>query len=86
MNKQEKVIEEIKRLIQEYDCNTSYADEFARNYIQIPTIELEPIRRGKWIEKWFGYGYKEKCSECGCLAEKRTDYCPNCGARMEVEE
>jgi rRNA maturation endonuclease Nob1 len=86
MTKEEKLIEELKRLIQKYDCDTSYADEFTRNYVQIPTIELEPIRRGKWIERWFGYGYKVRCSKCGCLDDKRTDYCPHCGAKMEVEE
>ena len=48
-----------------------------------PTIEAEPVRRGKWIEKWFGYGYKVRCSKCGCLADQMTDYCSNCGARME---
>ena len=47
-----------------------------------PTIETESIKRGKWIEKWFGYGYKVRCSKCGCLADQMTDYCPNCGAKM----
>jgi hypothetical protein len=48
-----------------------------------PTVEAVPVRRGKWIERWFGYGYKVRCSKCGCLDDKRTDYCPNCGAKME---
>lgn len=57
------------------------------NFIYIiddePTIEAEPTKRGKWIEKWFGYGYKIRCSECGYLFSQMTNYCPNCGAKME---
>ena len=55
------------------------------NYLitSAPTIEAEPVRRGGWREKWFGYGYIIRCSECGRVSDKMTDYCPNCGAKME---
>ena len=57
-----------------------------------PTIEAEPVRRGKWIDM----GDFEKCSFCsgtrlkafqsyyGKTAWIKTPYCPNCGAKMEV--
>ena len=50
-----------------------------------PTIEAEPVKRGKW--KINSDGYYPYC--CECKGEpgsgKMTDYCPNCGARMDGE-
>ena len=42
-----------------------------------PTIEAEPVRRGKWTD--------ENCSECGQYVYHgdARRYCPNCGAKME---
>ena len=41
-----------------------------------------------WIKKWRGdtyYGYYEYvCTKCGCGEDTEFDYCPNCGAKMEV--
>lgn len=55
----------------------------------VPTIEAEPVRRGRWL------AIKEKapwlvCSECGTYLYNEqksvTKYCYNCGAKMEDEE
>ena len=49
--------------------------------------ELEIVKHGKWVEK-HGTWY---CSECdktgykGYIPAKPSDYCPNCGARMDGE-
>lgn len=42
-----------------------------------PTVDAEPIRRGKWID--------DNCSECGQYVYRgdMRNYCPCCGARME---
>lgn len=52
----------------------------------------QPERKGKWIPVTNGRGGHE-CDQCHSYApawqtgkERLTDYCPNCGARMEVEE
>ena len=59
---------------------------------------LPPIqpKRGRWIRTGSGSLYDHyECSECGkspkweCLGDNRwsiafTDFCPNCGAKMEV--
>lgn len=50
-----------------------------------PTIEE---RKGKWIDhqyKEFPIGRYE-CSVCGAKHDMEWDYCPNCGAKMEVKE
>jgi len=49
-----------------------------RDKTNTPTVEL---KRGKWIAAWFDS--RPVCSECGKFADERTDYCPNCGAKMD---
>ena len=48
-----------------------------------PTVDAEPVRHGHWGEEWFDHKHKIVCSVCECFADKWTDYCPNCGARMD---
>ena len=55
---------------------------------EAPTVDAEPVRHGHWLTSPTGWLY---CSECEgeppCEINVRTDYCPNCGAKMdEVEE
>lgn len=58
---------------------------------EFPTIEAEPVRRGRWVE---GINDKWVCSECGTGNnyayswditgyQLQDRYCPNCGAKME---
>ncbi len=52
-----------------------------------PTIEAEPVRHGWWIkiEPSINLQSRWKCSriKCGGIVHAITDYCPNCGARMD---
>ena len=58
---------------------------------EMPTIEAEPVRHGRWInnleEAWQAFN----CSICGestddtCMGKPRANYCPNCGAKMDKE-
>lgn len=59
-----------------------------------PTIEAEPVRHGTWIGIEYD-GYADgcpvydlwECSECNHEhkgeEDTLTDYCPNCGAKMD---
>lgn len=55
-----------------------------------PTADVAPVRHGRWIETKNGF----HCSNCkrkpGKHPTKRgvllSDYCPNCGARMDKED
>lgn len=64
--------------------------------VYAPTIEAEPVRRGRWIEHkskdWSGGG-AYICSVCGYgyswagfHEANEFTYCPNCGAKMEEQE
>ena len=47
-------------------------------------IDAEPVRHGKWIEYPIADGMNQ-CSVCGVLRFGESNYCPNCGARMDEE-
>lgn len=57
---------------------------------EIPTINPEDLRpKGRWIEKPYLLGTSRFCSLCGenyGMPHGIYNYCPNCGARMGVEE
>ena len=55
-----------------------------------PTIEAEPVKHGKWEEG--STSIRTKCSNCKkeyfnttILEIRKSNYCPNCGARMDGE-
>lgn len=53
----------------------------------IPAADVRPVKRGKWLEYDDTEYFRAKCSLCGNWIDTRhgTNYCPNCGAQMEVE-
>ena len=58
---------------------------------EAPTIDPEELRpKGRWEEEMtedeFGKLCLDKCSVCGGFQYTQSNYCPNCGAKMEVEE
>ena len=50
-----------------------------------PTVDAEPVRHGRWIYTGF---MEVKCSECSETFHEleSTNYCPNCGAKMDGGE
>ena len=59
-----------------------------------PIIDAEPVRHGQWETKvytiesdgWITEYREEVCSECGEGQIGISNYCPNCGAKMDLEE
>ena len=52
----------------------------------LPTVDAEPVRRGKWIVVGKGIGTCFECSECGYsqwVYNGKLKRCPNCDAKME---
>lgn len=51
--------------------------------MRIPAADVEPVRRGRW--KRYSTTMME-CSLCGKhTARHKFNYCPNCGAKMDLE-
>ena len=63
------------------------------NEMPIIASDVAPVRHGRWINAYpniepnpmFIYGI---CSECGFEQgiSKYLNYCPNCGAKMDLED
>ena len=62
----------------------------AKKVRNIPAADVAPVVHGRWVEKEkYTFGIIYDCSLC----ENRIldnghswNYCPNCGARMDLEE
>ena len=48
-----------------------------------PAADVVPVRHGRWEMLPYTELYKNKCSSCGNGSDLETDYCPNCGAKMD---
>ena len=74
-------------------------DCFAKQIQSAPTIDAEPVRHGRWEmveDPWFSDVCK--CTACGeeyvleyvleadTPSEYGYNYCPNCGAKMDLED
>ena len=49
---------------------------------EMPAADVAPVRHARW--KRYGKNLGE-CSECGEIVSVRSNYCPNCGCKMDVE-
>lgn len=66
------------------------AADVMRQLIEMqPAADAAPVRHGRWI---YGEDIDIQCSVCGADAltegdyrQTRSNYCPNCGARMDGE-
>lgn len=67
-----------------YDCDSAGAKIAIRD---IPAASVAPVVHGRW--RWAGEcGFNDCyiCSECGKIAMNDSNYCPNCGAKMDKED
>lgn len=68
--------------IEDYPPMIEWAD-----ILDAPTIEAEPVRHGKWKLS----SYKDYAMCTVCVFKRSIDdqigwnYCPNCGAKMDLE-
>lgn len=60
---------------------------------ETPTIEAEPVKRGRWEPYQTPIETRQSgwiCTRCSGVVRDvsngDTDYCPNCGAKMDLEE
>lgn len=52
----------------------------------LPTVDVQEIRHGSWKLDRFGNAWCSACHHCGSNYAEVSDYCPNCGAKMDLEE
>lgn len=57
----------------------------------IYSLEVVPLRFGRWINEWTEAAdpherIRWKCSLCKEVQNEKSKFCPNCGAKMEATE
>ena len=75
----------IKSLLNDCLGQVSYSREDAADCIRyMDAADVAPLRHGRWLHRKNGVAY---CSECEIdTVEDETEYCPNCGAKMDLED
>ena len=48
-----------------------------------PAADVREVKRGRWTENVPPRDKRPRCSVCGELNPWKSNYCPNCGAKME---
>ena len=51
------------------------------------SVDAVEVVHGRWIYEPVEFTYEKdiKCSVCGSYAKHASNYCPNCGAKMDGE-
>ena len=55
----------------------------------IPAADVAEVKHGKWIAEYERQGNYSHCSLCDCRCAGYTPnykFCPNCGAKMDLED
>lgn len=87
------LIDELARAISDERCFMSRGRSTAnimQDILDLPSVTPKP-KTGRWIDiQYFKADdtyYRPKCPFCGIEPKEYSNYCPECGARMEeVEE
>lgn len=70
-------------LLYNWDESCSYAIE---DLERIPAEDVMIVTHGKWESEVIRKPFVQvlyKCSKCKYLVDRVSNFCPNCGARME---
>lgn len=75
-----------------YNCGAVYVSNRLSDKKAFPSADVAPVKHGRWLsweEQFPDKNPSRKnnlgvfCNKCTNHADNRTDYCPNCGARMD---
>ena len=61
-------------------------DHFLRMILYAPTVDAVEVVHGEWGEIYTCHGERlwgYKCSQCEQDNPNKSNYCPNCGAKMD---
>ena len=66
-----------------------------QDILAIKVADAQPVKHGRWIDVYeyceihnlrpSGLTVYHWCSECDKAEKKTSDFCPNCGVRMDFE-
>ena len=74
----------LKNAFEEDGHLSGYIEEFIDD---MPTLDVAPVVHGRWIDNGIQGSALSGCSVCGFTCGAYTfNYCPNCGAIMDLED
>ena len=73
-----------------YDSGLDWA--FREDIDELPTVDAVEVVHGRWVSE-YEYDFMScedvrtgfSCDKCGSYYKKRSNFCPNCGAKMKGE-
>ncbi len=68
------------------NCKSEHRCDFVQQVLEQPTVDAVPVAHGEWIDEQRGRWIYAKCNLCGKVQDVRSNYCPNCGCRMDGKE
>ena len=64
----------------------SYNADWIVSFIEDqPTADVQEVRHGKWGKSLFAQDFF-RCSLCSAVWNRKFEYCPHCGAKMDEED
>ena len=74
-----------------FDMQELYLPVHFQEFIvdEIPTADVAPVRHGQWVKEKRDvliHWHCSACKECYFLEEPNAEYCPHCGAKMDLKE
>lgn len=72
-----------------YTAGNYSSDEIEAVISDLPAADVAPVVHGRWVTHYrsgtpVAEGYVSTC--CDMWNNRKSDYCPNCGAKMDLEE
>ena len=72
-------------------CRACWVDDTLDYIDSEPAADVATVRHGRWIEGVviqtdIATLYDYTCPLCGIVSDRNSNYCPNCGARMDGTE
>lgn len=87
------VINMVSEMIEDEWGYDGIKDDVESIVSKISAADVAPVVHGRWVscfEDWRKQIEGDKCSECGFehygTNIRNYNYCPNCGAKMDLEE
>lgn len=67
-------------------CSNEYCDRQSCPIWKAPAADVAPVVHGRWVTHYrsgtpVAEGYVSTC--CDMWNNRKSDYCPNCGAKMD---
>ena len=62
---------------------------YASDIDNAPTADVAPVRHGYWVNEKRDvliHWHCSACKECFYLDKPNAEYCPHCGAKMDLKE